>query len=151
MFTQLLHLAAVVDQPAVCPVLPEVDVESEDALALQDGAHRPDEDVHINNGRLAVVVRPVTFSVNTKHFIIFTKTTFLILGSYLLLSKIWSSVRDTVRAITVLLVSFSFSVSDLLNLWWLMISSSSQQDTSSTSSTPLTININYNTINGFYG
>ena len=65
MFTQLLHLAAVKDEPAVCPVLPEVDVEGEDTLALQDGTHGADENVHINNGRLAVIVRPAKLSVNS--------------------------------------------------------------------------------------
>ena len=70
MFTQFLHLAAVEDQPAVCPVLPEVDVQSEDALALQDGTHRADENVDINNGGLAVIIRPVKLPVNTKNFMI---------------------------------------------------------------------------------
>ena len=70
MFTEFLHLAAVEDQPAVCPVLPEVDVESEDALALQDGTHRADENIYINNGRLAVIVRPGKLPVNSKNFIL---------------------------------------------------------------------------------
>ena len=121
MFTQFLNLAAVKDEPAVCPVLPEVDVQREDALAFQDGPHRarinyqyfhklftkscsPNKNIHINNGRLPVIVRPATVSHHQNHD---NKTTFLILGSYLFLSKILSSVRDTVRAIRVLLVSFS--------------------------------------------
>ena len=84
-FTQFLHLAAVKDEPAVCPVLPKVDVQSEDTLALQHGAHRPNKDVHIHNGWLPVIVRPATVS---QHRELDNKTTFLILGSYLLLSKI---------------------------------------------------------------
>ena len=62
MFTQFLDLAAVKDESAVCPVLPEVDVQGEDTLGLQDGTHRADEDVHINNSGPAVIVRPATVS-----------------------------------------------------------------------------------------
>ena len=40
MFTKFLDLAAVKDESAVCPVLPEVDVQREDTLAFQHGPHR---------------------------------------------------------------------------------------------------------------